>query len=95
MLKIPLLTFLIRLHIETISFPSITDIADAGNYMIVYYCGHMTKDWWYEGNLVYSRDPTLGPIDVANVATFLKNTMGHTMDQYCVPNTTNCISSIY
>ena len=58
--------------------------------MIVYYCGHMTDTWWYEGGLVYSRQPTLDIDETAAVADFLQSVMGRSIKEYCAPNTINC-----
>ncbi|XP_045159801.2 uncharacterized protein LOC123525117 [Mercenaria mercenaria] len=68
----------------------VIDYAESGKYVIMYYCGHMTSDWWYEGNIVYSRTPTISQDDFKAIADTLETSLGHKVEQYCRPKTQNC-----
>ncbi|WAR23730.1 VDE-like protein [Mya arenaria] len=65
-------------------------ISPTGSYVIMYYCGHMTSDWWYEGNVVYSRLPVLTSGDALTVSAALSRLMGHDVSEYCRPKTQTC-----
>ena len=67
-----------------------TDYSPSGNYMVAYYCGHMSSNWWYEGSLVYSKTPTISQQDAIRVAAVIKDSMGRSLDQYCSPETSGC-----
>ena len=69
-----------------------TDYSPSGNYMVSYYCGHMSSNWWYEGGLVYSKTPTISPQDSERVAKVIEESMGRSIDQYCAPKTSGCHS---
>ena len=58
--------------------------------MVFYYCGRINDDWWYQGSLVYSRTPVLAPEDLAIVEDVVMSQLGHNLDEYCVPDVTNC-----
>lgn len=71
----------------------VIDYPSSGNYVIMYYCGHMTSDWWYEGNIIYSRTPTISDHDLAAISNVLETILNHKIQQYCRPNTQNCESN--
>lgn len=68
----------------------VLDYSPTGSYMVSYYCGHMSSNWWYEGSLVYSRTPTLGTADLARVSKIISDYMGRSIDKFCSPKTTSC-----
>ncbi|KAH3877232.1 uncharacterized protein LOC127865316 isoform X1 [Dreissena polymorpha] len=68
----------------------IVDVSQSGTYLIVYYCGHMSADWWYEGNLVYYRQPTISPEDYSKISDAVRQKIGHDVGDYCRPRTTSC-----
>ena len=70
------------------------DYAATGKYMIMYYCGHMASNWWFEGSVIYSRTPTISDNDRKAIAGTLEATLGHSIDEYCQPNTQGCKSNI-
>ncbi|KAL4227991.1 hypothetical protein ACF0H5_013429 [Mactra antiquata] len=70
----------------------IIDFAESGNYAVIYYCGHMTSDWYYEGGLVYSRTPTISSEDLVSIQTAISTKLGHKLDQYCHLRTEDCVS---
>ncbi|KAJ8311387.1 hypothetical protein KUTeg_010742 [Tegillarca granosa] len=68
----------------------ILDYAVNGNYILAYYCGRVTENWFFEGSVVYSRAPTLSNEDLQTLqATGTK--LGIDFNTYCKPKTSGCI----
>jgi hypothetical protein len=50
----------------------------------------MASDWWFEGNIIYSRTPTFSDDDLNAIADTLENSLGHKIEEYCRPKTQGC-----
>ena len=74
-----------------------TGKSDSESYIIMYYCGRLTADWWFEGGVVYSRTPELTSDDRASVASSLHDKLGRDIDTCCAVKTEPCsdLSTIY
>lgn len=61
----------------------------AGNYVLAYYCGRVTDNWFFEGSVVYSRTPTLSETDLQSLQTSATK-LGIDLSTYCKPKTSDC-----
>jgi len=75
---------------ETSTEWRILDVDPNGKYMIGYYCGHVSANWFYEGSVVYSRTQTLDSTSLTTIKVKMTS-FGYDISQYCSPKTTGCV----
>ncbi|KAJ8311388.1 hypothetical protein KUTeg_010743 [Tegillarca granosa] len=68
----------------------ILDHTGYGNYILAYYCGRVTENWFFEGSVVYSRTPTLADKDLRTLQVTGTN-LRIDFNTYCKPKTSGCI----
>ncbi|KAL3842069.1 hypothetical protein ACJMK2_020134 [Sinanodonta woodiana] len=68
----------------------VIDYDITGQYAVLYYCGHMSDDWFYEGTLIYSRAPALRNVDIPTITNVLKTKVGLDFSKMCVPKSKMC-----
>ena len=65
------------------------DAADDKSYILLYYCGH-TLQWYYDGSLVLSRQPSLSAADYTNITESYSKAVGLKLSDFCDTTTKQC-----
>lgn len=67
----------------------VVHVGNGNAFLLVYYCGSITADYFYEGSVVYSRTPTLTTDQLVELVDAFKQ-HGFDYSKYCTPKTQNC-----
>lgn len=67
----------------------IMHVGKGGAFLLAYYCGSISADYFFEGSVVYSRTPSLTSDQLVELVAAFKD-HGIDYSKYCTPNTKNC-----
>ncbi|XP_062594865.1 uncharacterized protein LOC134256217 [Saccostrea cucullata] len=67
----------------------IVHVGTGNAFLLAYYCGSISADYFYEGTVVYSRSPTLTTNQLVELVATFKD-LGWDYSKYCTPRTLNC-----
>jgi hypothetical protein len=67
----------------------IVHVGKGNAFVVAYYCGSITADYFYEGSVVYSRTPALTTDQLVELVDAFKQ-HGLNYSEYCSPRTLDC-----